>query len=91
MESLALRVAIIVLVIMSTGPLALGLSFIPNRGVRIAAMILGSFGVAIGIGFCTLDLPLTGRMIGLGGAAASGVAIWNARRLIQLGETPREF
>jgi hypothetical protein len=84
MESLALVVAVIVLVTVSLGPISIAISFIKANGARIAGYVTGSGAVLAGL-WLAFSVDSSGaRLIGLSSSALGLLGIWlNRQRAIK--------
>jgi hypothetical protein len=83
MESLAILVAVIVLTILSLGPIAIALSFVPHAAARIGAYVIAGCSVVGGLWLATAVDSSGARIMGLISVAFGAIAIWNSYRRSQ--------
>jgi hypothetical protein len=81
MESLALLVALILLVVYGSGLIAFVLSWFPNKVARIASFVFSGISILSGLWLAIMLLQGNGLMVGGLPIALGAVSIWNAIRV----------
>jgi ABC-type glycerol-3-phosphate transport system permease component len=80
MESLALLVSIMLLVIFGAGFTAFGLSWFRSRGARIATYVFASFSILSGVWLAVVLIDGNGLAVGFLPVALGVFSIFNTRR-----------
>lgn len=83
MESLAYVVVIIMLCGILSAPVSMALTFSRERWMYVAASIVATFGVFIGVQFMLADLAIGGQLIGF---SITFFNLWALARVIKYWE-----
>ena len=76
MQSLALMVAIILAIAVVGGPIAVALSFLPQRAAKVAAVVFAVASIGYSVLLLIKGVTWSARFFGLFGLATSGYALW---------------